>query len=335
MDSFELNKIVGGLLAAVFVVFSIGLISDAIFHEEVPEQAGFAIEVAEEAESGAAGGGEAETVSIATLMASADPAAGESVFKKCASCHSIDEGGANKVGPNLYGVVGGAIAAKDGFSYSEAMNTYAGEVGEWDFEPLNAFLLKPKDEVPGTAMGFAGLKKDSDRANLIAWMNEQSSSPKPLPEPEAEEDAAGEEAGAEAEGAMEAEAQPQAESAAPADGAGDPAGATPAETTTDAAPSSETGPADQAPTAVEGTGEALNETESTTSGDEAGTEDATSTDNTAPQAESAAPTGTESEAPAEPDADTTTGSGSSTDTPAATEGETLTEEELLRRQQAN
>lgn len=328
MDSFELNKIVGGLLAAVFVVFSIGLISDAIFHEEVPEQAGFVIEVAEEDEGGAAGGGEAETVSIATLMASADASAGENVFKKCASCHSIDEGGANKVGPNLYGIVGGPIAARDGFSYSEALTTYAGEVGEWDFEPLNAFLLKPKDEVPGTAMGFAGLKKDSDRANLIAWMNEQSSSPKPLPEPEVqEEEAAGEEAGAEAEGTMEADAQPQAESAAPADGAGDPAGATPAETTTEAAPTSEAGPTDQAPTAVEGTGEPLGETESNGGEEEAGTAE--------PAADDAAASQTGSEAPAEAQSETPTESDPAAETTTTTDGETPAEEEVLREQQAN
>ncbi|MCP1198747.1 c-type cytochrome [Notoacmeibacter sp. MSK16QG-6] len=325
MDSFELNKIVGGLLAAVFVVFSIGLISDAIFHEEVPEQAGYVIEAAEEGEGGDASGGEAETVSIAALMADADPAAGESVFKKCAACHTIESGGANKVGPNLHGVVGRAIAGHEGFSYSEALKTYGGEVGEWDFEHLNAFLLKPKDEVPGTAMGFAGLKKDSDRANLIAWMNEQSDSPLPLPEPEAESDEGGEPAA----DAAEADGQPQAEGAADAEGTGDPDGAEPAETTTEAAPSSETAPADT-PTAVEGTGEPLDgsaETgeEGSAADEPAASGDAAATESDATGAE--ASTATEAEPAAETD--------SSSETPTDADGEPLTEEELLRRRQAN
>ncbi|RLQ87044.1 c-type cytochrome [Notoacmeibacter ruber] len=314
MDSFELNKIVGGLLAAVFVVFSIGLISDAIFHEEVPEQAGYTIEAAEEGAGGGAAAEEEPAVSIGELMASADASAGEAVFKKCASCHTIEDGGANKVGPNLHGVIGRAIASHEGFSYSEAMQSYAGEVGDWDFEHMNAFLLRPKDEVPGTAMGFAGLKKDSDRANLLAWLNEQSANPQPLPEPEAAP-AEGDTADAPPpEGvAGEDEAQPQAEGAGPAEGTGDPAGAVPAEDTTEAAPSSESGDMGAAPTAVEGTGEALS------ADDEAADTDANSAD---PDQTDAA--GTDAEQPEAEGSDTATEAETTT-----TDGEASPEEEIL------
>ena len=106
MDSFEFNKLIGAVLAAVFVVFSIGIVSDSLFAAHTPEQPGFAIEAAEpEAAGGGEGGVEAGPEPIAPLMASADPAAGESLFKRCAACHTPESGGANKIGPNLWGIV--------------------------------------------------------------------------------------------------------------------------------------------------------------------------------------------------------------------------------------
>ncbi len=183
-------------------------------------------------------------------MASADAEAGASVFKKCASCHTIDKGGANKVGPNLYGIVGRPVASHEGFSYTEAMKAHAEEIGgDWDFASLSNFLLAPKKVVPGTAMGFAGLKKDQDRANLLAWLNQQSDSPLPLPAPEVVPPPEGT--------AGKGDVQPQAESAGAAEGAGDVPGAMPATSTTESAPSSEAGKINVAPTAVEGTGEPL------------------------------------------------------------------------------
>ncbi|WAX95279.1 cytochrome c family protein [Aminobacter sp. NyZ550] len=213
MDSFEMNKVLGGLLGTAFVVFSISLVSDAIFAAPVPEKPGFAIEAAEEGGAGA-GGGEAApaAVPIAQLLASANAEAGAAVFKKCTACHSIEKGGPNKVGPDLWGVVNRPIASHEGFGYSGSMKEFS-EGGKvvWDFEHLNHFLASPKGYIKGTAMGFAGIKKDDERANLIAYLNSQSDSPAPMPAADAAPAATP--AAAPAEGA--APAAP-AEGAAPA-----------------------------------------------------------------------------------------------------------------------
>jgi cytochrome c len=222
MDSFEFNKLIGALLGVVFVVFSVNLIADAIFAAPVPEKPGFIIEAPEE-EEGAEGGGEAAAAApIATLLASADPAKGEAVFKKCATCHTGENGGANKTGPNLWNIVNRPIAGHEGFSYSAPMKEFSqGGKTVWDYEHLNHFLAGPKAYIKGTAMGFAGVKKDDERANLIAYLRTLSDRPAPLPEAPA----------------------PAAEGAsAPADGA-----AKPAEGEAPAAPAGEAKPAEPAP----------------------------------------------------------------------------------------
>jgi cytochrome c len=181
MDSFELNKMAGALLGTVFVLMSVRLASDAIFHTEVPEKPGYVIEAAEAGGGEVAAGGEAAAVEpIAPLLASADAAAGEVVFKKCASCHTIDSGGANKVGPNLYGVVGRGMGTHEGFNYSAGMKEFA--AGKtWDYESLSQFITKPKAYIKGTSMGFAGVAKPDERANLIAYLRNQAATPVPLP----------------------------------------------------------------------------------------------------------------------------------------------------------
>lgn len=216
MDSFEMNKVLGGLLGTAFVVFSISLVSDAIFASPVPEKPGFTIEAAEEAGAGA-GGGEAAAaaVPIAQLLASANAEAGAAVFKKCTACHSIEKGGPNKVGPDLWGVVNRPMASHEGFAYSGGMKEFSqGSTVVWDFEHLNHFLTSPKAYIKGTAMGFAGIKKDDERANLIAYLNSQSDSPAPLPTPGAAPAATP--AAAPAEGAAPA---PAGAAPAPAEGA--------------------------------------------------------------------------------------------------------------------
>ncbi|HHZ08764.1 MAG TPA: cytochrome c family protein [Rhizobiales bacterium] len=214
MDSFEFNKIIGGLLGTVFVMFTIGIVSDAIFASPVPEKPGYAIEVAEEGQGGGgAAGGETAEPPIAALLASADATAGATVFKKCAACHTVEKGGANKVGPNLWGVVNRPVASHEGFAYSAAMKEFSqGGSVVWDYEHLSNFILSPKGLVKGTAMGFAGLKKADERANVIAYLRAQSDSPAPLPEagaaPAAENASApAEGAAAPAEGAQPAPAQ--------------------------------------------------------------------------------------------------------------------------------
>ena len=114
-----------------------------------------------------------------TLLASADPAAGEKVFGKCKACHNTEKGGANQVGPNLWGVVGRPIAQHEGFSYSQALSSHAG--GTWTYDELNSYLTSPKAWAPGTKMTFAGLSKPEERANVIAYLRTRSDSPPPLP----------------------------------------------------------------------------------------------------------------------------------------------------------
>ena len=226
MDSFELNKLLGGLLGAAFVVFTIGIVSDSIFASPAPEKAGYAIEVAEEEGSG---GGPAapEIEPIAVRLASADAGAGESVYKKCAACHTADNGGANKVGPNLWDIVNRPIASHEGFSYSGAMQEFAQDgTVVWDYQHLDDFLASPKGLVKGTAMGFAGIKKPDERADLIAYLHTLSDNPAPLPDVPSEKEAAqadgtAADAATDEKPAAEANAEPAAESdAAPAADAG-------------------------------------------------------------------------------------------------------------------
>ncbi|BCH27974.1 c-type cytochrome [Mesorhizobium sp. L-8-3] len=208
MDSFELNKLIGAFLGTLFVVFSIGIVSDSIFAAPVPEKPGFGIEAAEEDHGGAAAGAEQPAEEpIAALLAKADATAGQAVFKKCAACHTDDSGGANKVGPNLWNIVNRPIASHEGFSYSAAMKEFAqGGSVVWDYEHLNHFLTSPKGYIKGTAMGFAGVKKPEERANLIAYLRTTADSPAPLPEAGAAP--APENASAPAEGAAPAQPAP-------------------------------------------------------------------------------------------------------------------------------
>lgn len=247
MNSY-VNMGMGALLGTVFVLMSVSIASEGIFHSGAPEKEGFAI-VAEEggAEAGGQGGGaETAAVPVATLLASADATAGEAVFKKCAACHSGEKGGPNKVGPDLWDIVNRPIASHQGFSYSAAMTAFSeGGKQVWDFDHLNHFLTAPKKYIAGTAMGFAGLKKDDERANLLAYLRTLSDNPAPLPEASADGAAAtGGEAPAPA--AADNAAQAPAEGAAPAPAEG--AAPAPAE---GAAPAPAEGTAGQAPAATE------------------------------------------------------------------------------------
>ncbi|MBW3097768.1 c-type cytochrome [Pseudohoeflea coraliihabitans] len=280
MNSSYLNAAAGAFLGVVFVVMTLSIVSEGLFHSEAPEQAGFAIVADESAGSGDAAPAEEGLPEIAPLMASADPAAGENVFKKCAACHTVDPSGTNKVGPGLYNVVGAEIAAHEGFNYSSALQEYA-EGRQWDYEHLNRFLFAPKKEVRGTAMGFAGLKKEEDRANVIAYLREQSDSPAPLPSPE--------EAAADDDAAADDEAAAGDEETVAGDEAASEETDTPA---TDDAPAT----ADTAASEDDGVAARVSE-ESETEADPEATPDGVISDETAP--EDIAETSTESDPVAE------------------------------------
>ncbi len=215
MNSY-VNMGVGAFLGTVFVLMSVSIASEGMFHSEAPEKEGFAIVAEEGTADAGAGAQEAAEVDIKPLLLKADAAAGETVFKKCASCHTVDKGGANKVGPNLWGLVDRPIASHEGFSYSAGMKTFA-EGGKvvWDYDHLSFFIEAPKKHVPGTAMGFAGVKKPDERANLIAYLREHADTPVALPDASASSAEAAPAPAAEGAAEKPAEGQ-QAPAAAPA-----------------------------------------------------------------------------------------------------------------------
>lgn len=175
MDGFELNKIVGALLGSVLVVMLIGFVAELVYHVEEPEVAGYSIEVPEEEVAEAAE--PEETVSVLDLLATADAAAGESAVRRCASCHTFEEGGADGVGPHLYGVVNRPKGAVDGFNYSDAMQEVAAEGQVWGFEELDGFIANPRGYLEGTTMGFAGVRDVEERADILAYLNTLQADP--------------------------------------------------------------------------------------------------------------------------------------------------------------
>ena len=179
MDSFELNKIIAAILMVALLVIGLGKIADSIFHVKKPERPGYQVEVESQSTSSATQVTEmGEKIDIAAIMALGDVASGEAIFKKCAACHSIKKGGANKIGPALYGVVGSKVGSASDYKYSNALASYG---KEWTFEELNGFLTNPGSYLKGTKMSYAGLRKEADRASVIKYLNQNSDNPIPLP----------------------------------------------------------------------------------------------------------------------------------------------------------
>ena len=181
MDSFEINKIVASILLIALLFIGIGKISDLIFHVEKPETSGYKVEMPESSTTSQISESKIETVEkvdIAALLSLGDVTHGEKVFKKCSACHVVEKGGANKIGPSLYGVLGRKVASINDYKYSKALNEYD---KEWTFDEMNGYLLKPQAWIKGTKMSFAGLRKEKDRASVILYLNQNSDNPLPLP----------------------------------------------------------------------------------------------------------------------------------------------------------
>ena len=166
MNTMEITKFVGAICGSLLVFLLINTAAHAIF-DTSSDVVAFSVEAPEGAAGGGEGGAPADEVDVGALVAAADPAAGETIFKKCAACHKLD--GTNAVGPHLDAVVGRPVGSVEGFSYSDPMKAHG---GDWTPENLFHFLENPKKFVPGTKMTFAGLPKPEDRADVIAFLEQ-------------------------------------------------------------------------------------------------------------------------------------------------------------------
>jgi cytochrome c len=179
MDSMELNKIVGAVLVAGIAYNLMGFIADKTVHPARLEKTAIKIEGVAAPATEAAPAAPKPLPPIGPMMAKADPAAGEADVKKlCSVCHNFTEGGAAKIGPDLYGVVGRDRASAAGFDYSSALKSHP---GKWTYEDLNNWLHSPKEFAPGTKMTFVGIDDDKERADVIDYLHTLAATPEPLP----------------------------------------------------------------------------------------------------------------------------------------------------------
>ena len=219
------NKIFGAGLGTVFAILVVQQVSGAVYATHTPEKMGYFVDAPEEA-----AGGPAETVlptDWGTVLPVADVAAGEAAFARCQACHTVTQGGADGIGPNLFGVVGGPVMHRPGFAYSDAMAAHKAEAPTWGYDELDQFITAPNRYVQGTKMSFAGLRDVTTRTNLIAYLRSQGSGGYAIPAPDPAR-----QPGA----AAPAEGEVPADGAAPADAAtaGTESGAAPTEAATGA-----------------------------------------------------------------------------------------------------
>ena len=175
-----MNKIIVSIVFAIILVIGINKVTDVIFYVEKPEKSAYqvaTVTTVASTTSAETGSVSSESGNIMALFASTSAAEGAKVFKKCAACHSIAEGGVNKIGPTLWGVLGRKSGSIPDYKYSKAMTSHG---KNWSFEEINGFLIKPKDWIKGTKMSFIGLKKAKERAAVILYMNNNTNSPLPL-----------------------------------------------------------------------------------------------------------------------------------------------------------
>ncbi len=178
MDSFELNKIMGAILATCLGVLTLNIAAGAIFTPGKLEKPGYAVAVPDQPAAGAETAKAEPAEPIAVRLASSDPGKGQAAAKQCAACHTFEKGGPNRVGPNLYGIVDRAKASHEGFNYSAALKAKG---GNWTYDDLDHFIAAPKAWLPGTTMGYAGLARGGQRADLINYLHTLSDNPAPLP----------------------------------------------------------------------------------------------------------------------------------------------------------
>ena len=178
MDSFELNKILGAVLGTCLALLTLNITANALFATHAPATPGYKIDVPEAAPAGKPGEAAPADEPLPQRLASADIARGETSAKKCVACHTFGKGEPNRVGPNLWGIVGRAKASEAGFNYSAAMK---GQKGNWTLEDLDAYVANPRGMVPGTNMAFAGIPRGKERADLLAFLNSKADNPAPLP----------------------------------------------------------------------------------------------------------------------------------------------------------
>jgi cytochrome c len=188
MGDLFFNKVAGAVLAVFLLVLGLTTLSDSLFQTEGPERPAYPVDMAVlESASDAQEEEEQGPPDFGVLLAGADIGAGERVARRCASCHTFEEGGRDGTGPHLWGVMGRDVAEVDAFNYSQAMEEYAEGGTQWGYQNMYDYLENPRGYVPGTAMSFAGLRDQEDRVNIIAYMRSLSNDPLPLPEPRQDE----------------------------------------------------------------------------------------------------------------------------------------------------
>lgn len=182
MDANEVNKVAGAVLGMLTLAMAIGFAAGGLMSPKMPAKMGYELpDNTATAASGAGAPAAEKAEPIAARLAKADVAKGESAAKKCVSCHQFQKDGKNGQGPALWNIVNKAKAAAAGFNYSAGLKDMAAKGGKWDYEALDGFLANPKAYAPGTTMGFAGINKGDERANIIAYLRGLSESPAPLP----------------------------------------------------------------------------------------------------------------------------------------------------------
>jgi cytochrome c len=182
MHSNELNKVFCAILAVLTFTVGLQIFASELYRPQRPAQPGYTVAVAGAPAAEAPAAAAPEQVNMAEVMANASAERGQTAFRQCGSCHTVEKGGATRQGPNLYGILAGPMAHIQGFNYSNGLRTAAQAGRQWSYEELYRFLEAPRRHIPGTTMTFAGIRRSSERADVIAYLRQQSDSPPALPQ---------------------------------------------------------------------------------------------------------------------------------------------------------